>query len=210
MRHTPSDLGFWSPRWESNPRRSHYECDPLPTEVHGRAGAYPGLREISTCAEPIGSPTPVGKRVEVGGAAHKRAGRPAGHAHLDAFGARLSSRRRRPRASRRVRRPAQLQAPPATRISTRSAPGSAPARRRSRRLRRPAQPHVPRALDPTHADRSHRPPQRGGCRPTRSDWRRSVSLGLRISASAAVWTAATALADWATSRADEPAVARSR
>ena len=27
-----------SPRWESNPRRSHYECDPLPTEVHGRAG----------------------------------------------------------------------------------------------------------------------------------------------------------------------------
>src|ERR1700676_3860842 len=27
MLDTQSDLRFWSPRWESNPRRSHYECD---------------------------------------------------------------------------------------------------------------------------------------------------------------------------------------
>ena len=51
-----SDLGFLSPRWESNPRRSHYECDPLPTEVHGRAGRPGRIEKQSSGPNPRLSP----------------------------------------------------------------------------------------------------------------------------------------------------------
>ena len=45
-----------SPRWESNPRRSHYECDPLPTEVHGRRP--PRLPRAARASRQVSTPSP--------------------------------------------------------------------------------------------------------------------------------------------------------